>query len=115
MARRPATVHRTFDDQLEGFVEFVRANAANLARVDPDALASALTSQRSARQKDLELESQYREFHLQLSSEQAARYEPFQRALAMARATYRGQPEKLAALAQFKRPRGRARTAPATN
>ena len=62
MAKHSAAVPKTFDDQFEAFVGFIKQKNWNLTGVDLKALDADLKAQREDKQKDMDLARQAEAF-----------------------------------------------------
>lgn len=103
---KPITgVPKTFDDQLEGFVSFLKANKISGLGIDVKQIEADLKAQRAQRQADLEAERTYKTLHRTFMEDQSGRYSRYITALSVLRAANRDNASALKGLAQFKRPR----------
>lgn len=98
-------VPKTFDDQLEGFVGFLKANKISGMGIDVKTFEADLKQQRAQRQADLEAERTYKTLHRSFMEDQSSRYNRYVTALSVLRAAHRDNASLLKGLAQFKRPR----------
>ncbi len=105
MASRVPVPPRSFDDQLESLIAFLKQSKTALVGVDPKQLESDLKAQREERKKDHDAERQYEQIHRRFLESQAERYRRFGVAVQVMRAANRHNADVLAAMEQFKRPR----------
>ncbi len=104
MPKDIAGVPKTFDDQLEAFVAFLKANKISGIGIDAKQLEADLKDQRTEKQADLDAERSYRTIHRAFLEHQTERYARYMTAVNVVRAANRGNQSALKALAQFKRP-----------
>ena len=107
MGSRISVPPRTFDQQLESFIAFIKENKITLIGVETKQLESDLKTQREQKQKDNEARRQYGQIHRKLLEDQAVRYARFGTAVQVVRVANRHNEDVLEAMEQFKRPRSR--------
>jgi lysyl-tRNA synthetase class I len=108
MGSRISVPPRTFDQQLESFIAFIKENKITLIGVETKQLESDLKTQREQKQKDNEARRQYGQIHRKLLEDQAVRYARFGTAVQVVRVANRHNEDVLEAMEQFKRPRSRS-------
>ncbi len=104
MLKKNTSVPKIFDEQLQSLLAYIKEKNWTLLGIDLKVLEDHLQKQREEKQKDLELERKYLEFHQQFSENQSERYSDYMKTVEVLRAAHRDDPEILRALEQFKRP-----------
>ena len=89
MGSRISVPPRTFDQQLESFIAFIKENKITLIGVETKQLESDLKTQREQKQKDNEARRQYGQIHRKLLEDQAVRYARFGTAVQVVRVANR--------------------------
>lgn len=98
-------VPKTFDEQLEAFISFLKTNKISGLGIDIKQMETDLKTQRDSRQRDLEAQRQYERIHREHLVGQSDRYARYMTALSVVRGAYRKDQSVLRSLEQFKRPR----------
>ena len=94
---------RSFDDDLECFVQLARAEGWHFSGVDFESLARDLVDQSSERDELNAAEGRFRALQEGFGCAQQARYRRFAAALNAARAAFQRDPNVMSRLKRFKR------------
>lgn len=96
-------VHGSSDQQLDGFCSYLKEVGWNLTGVSLRDLQTDLRIQREQRQRLVDLRKQLESAQREFLTTQGERFGRFMKALCVARAAFRDEPEVLARLDAFKR------------